>query len=634
MKKTTAGKGISRLIAGMRNFIEITPYQPIIEWAETAIDFSLVPGAAFRKLDFSMYPHTREPIEKWEFDGKIRELTVCGIEQHGKTQIESVGVLYTLVFKAGKILCVYPSDELAAHVNATKYEPLMKRIPQLARELSRPKACRPNSYNFPNASMIFYGAGRKIMSLDCFVRVLDETDQHPKNGLRDSVEDSRKRARSFDESMLCNVCTPSTEDGPIWQAFLHGSRGYWTLRCQGCGELTMRSCDLKNFQFDKTYDDALRQWIPVRDSIRLVCPACGYQHAEAEKYEMNRVGGYVHERPDLVDERPSYQFGVLCSLRPATDWPAIAEQIVKSGRSSTAKEHMELDNSWRGLPYRERKVSAEELGDLRKHAWESLPEPADIELVFAVSDTQDTFNPTGIFALDVNDNLHLLEYRNVEYMYLDRAEREMLDRMRAADGLPPAVTLEDVVGREYCGIVPQFHVIDEKGHRTREVESYAKRNRKVWVYCGTGMKTELWKISERKARTFLVNAAHFQEELIYHLYDHKNREEGFLYLPPDLPDEVLTEISSVRPDKASKWGHLRANWTAGDAVHDAFDVLKMAYFGLDVAFKRLPRSRFRVGRSPRLLRRRKPVDESTVVKKDDAPVRSSWGGSGWGGFKL
>ena len=82
MKKTTAGKGISRLIAGMRNFIEITPYQPIIEWAETAIDFSLVPGAAFRKLDFSMYPHTREPIEKWEFDGKIRELTVCGIEQH------------------------------------------------------------------------------------------------------------------------------------------------------------------------------------------------------------------------------------------------------------------------------------------------------------------------------------------------------------------------------------------------------------------------------------------------------------------------------------------------------------------------------------------------------------------------
>ena len=112
-------KAIERLAESMRSFLEVTPYQPIVEWVETNIDFSLVPGAAFRRIDFEMYPHTREPISMWEFDGKIRELTVCGIEQHGKTQIEVMGVLYTMVFKAGKILCVYPSDQLAASVNQT-----------------------------------------------------------------------------------------------------------------------------------------------------------------------------------------------------------------------------------------------------------------------------------------------------------------------------------------------------------------------------------------------------------------------------------------------------------------------------------------------------------------------------------
>lgn len=608
-------KAIERLAESMRSFLEVTPYQPIVEWVETNIDFSLVPGAAFRRIDFEMYPHTREPISMWEFDGKIRELTVCGIEQHGKTQIEVMGVLYTMVFKAGKILCVYPSDQLAASVNQTKYEPLMKRIPQLARELSRPKSRRPTSYNFTNSAMIFYGAGRKVMSLDCFVRVLDETDQHPKNGLRDSVEDSRKRARSFDESMLCNVCTPTTEDGPVWKAFLYGSRGYWTLRCQGCGELTMRSCDLNNLQFDKKYDEDLRSYRPVADSIRLYCPECGRAHVESEKFAMNRQGKYVHECPDLIDLRPSYQFGALCSLRPSTGWYRIAEQILKSGRASTAGEHAELDNSWKGLPYRQRTVSEEEIKDLRVHEWPAAPDPAKIEFVFAVSDTQDTFSPTGIYAVDCRDNLYLLEYRNIPYLFLTAEDREEADRRRAAENLPPAETVEDAINREYLGIPVAFHVIDEKGHRTREVEAFLKRNRKSVAYCGVERSRDLYRPSQKKPRTYLVNASHFQEELIYHLYDHKNREEAYLYFVPGLPDAVLAEISAVKPDKSSKWGHLRANWTPGEAVHDAFDVLKMAYFGLDLAWRTLPRGRFRVGESPKLLKLRGKLDETPKIER-------------------
>lgn len=631
MKTLTRRNGVTVMLSGMRGFFDITPHMPIIEWAERNIDFSLVPGAAFRRLDFDAYPHTKAPIKAWEFDGKIVESTVCGIPQHGKTQIETVGVLYTMVYKAGKILCVYPSDDLASLVNESKYEPLMKKIPQFARELERRNAKKPNSYNFSTSTMIFYGAGRRVMSLDCFVRVLDETDEHPKNGLRDSVQDSRMRARSFDESMLCNVCTPSTEDGPIWQAFLMGSRGYWTLRCQGCGELTMRSCDINLLQFEKVYDEALRLWIPVADSIRLCCPKCGYEHEEAQKFAMNRTGDYIHERPELVATRPSFQFGVLCSLRPATDWLAIAERRLKSGRSSTAKDHKDFDNCWRGLPYKERTVSDEELSNFKRLMFQSPPDPATVEMVFMVSDTQDTFNPTGVFALDKNDNLYCIAYRDVEYMFLDQAEREVLDRMRAADNKPPVETLEDLLRDTYLGeIAPLFHVIDEKGHRTREVQAYAKRNRNVLVYCGTGLKTELWKRSEKKARTFLVNAAHFQEELIYKLYDHKDRSEGALFIPSDLPDAVLKEISAVRPDKTSKWGHLRSNWTAGDQVHDAFDVFKMAYFGIDVSYKLFPPSKFRLGESPLLLKLR-PHSKPKPVPDKKAPKIS---GGRWGNVKF
>ena len=91
-----------------------------------------------------------------------------------------------------------------------------------------------------------------------------------------------------------------------------------------------------------------------------------------------------------------------------------------------------------------------------------------------------------------------------------------------------------------------------------------------------------------------------------------------MYFVPGLPDAVLAEISAVKPDKSSKWGHLRSNWTPGEAVHDAFDVLKMAYFGLDLAWRTLPRGRFRVGESPKLLKLRGKVDETPKIERKNS----------------
>ena len=43
-----------------------------------------------------------------------------------------------LSYNPCSMLCVYPSDDLAADVNRTKYVPLVKHIPRLAAELARP----------------------------------------------------------------------------------------------------------------------------------------------------------------------------------------------------------------------------------------------------------------------------------------------------------------------------------------------------------------------------------------------------------------------------------------------------------------------------------------------------------------
>ena len=331
--------------ASVRSFWDIRPHQDIISWAKENIDFSLDTSAERSRIDFDLSPFLIEPLQQWEFSGKIREMVVCGIEQHGKTLIETIGVLYNFLDKPCSNICIYPSDDAASEINKLKYEPLIRKIPQLAAELERPHSHQIDHYRLGAATMYFQGAGKKIMSKSCKIRVMDEEDHYATVGTLNAAEDTRKRGRSYSESILVRVCTPTTDDGPIWVAFEKGSQGYWTLRCQRCGELTMRSCDFENFQFDTVYDEEQQVYVAIPGSERLICPRCHFEHIEPQKGEMNRQGSYVHRFPERLDLLPSFQFGALCSQLPFMTWNRIASKILECGKRADIKAHYELDTA-------------------------------------------------------------------------------------------------------------------------------------------------------------------------------------------------------------------------------------------------------------------------------------------------
>lgn len=108
--------------------------------------------------------------------------------------------------------------------------------------------------------MYWQGSGSKIISKSCDCVVGDEIAQWSKE-LPQNVKDLEKRTRSFSSSMTFLVCTPATVNDAIWTNFLKGSQGYYTLRCLGCNELTMRSCDTNNLQFDSIYNEELKTYV-------------------------------------------------------------------------------------------------------------------------------------------------------------------------------------------------------------------------------------------------------------------------------------------------------------------------------------------------------------------------------------
>jgi hypothetical protein len=238
---------------------------------------------------------------------------------------------------------------------------------------------------------------------------------------------------------------------------------------------------------------------------------------------------------------------------------------------------------------------------------DQLPPPEEIELLFLVSDTQDDFSPTGLFALDVRDNLWLLKYENITHLWLTLDQREELEKKTGNK----VTTVEDWLLDEYkiggVGIRPTIHVIDYRGHRQKEIAEYAIDHKNCILYAGAGQRQlEKYKKSTKRKRMFFVSASQYQRQLIWSLYRQRGRETDYLYLPEDLDGKYQTEIVAVQPDRTSKNGHLPENWKPEhDAVHDAFDVLKMAYFARDLAFAMLSPEKFRVRKSPGLRRTRK-----------------------------
>ncbi len=109
----------------------------------------------------------------------------------------------------------------------------------------------------------------------------------------------------------------------------------------------MRSCDIKNLQFESDYNEALKIYIVRKGTERLYCPICGHEHKEEDKEWMIQNGDFVHLVPEMIDERPSFQVGALASQLPSLCWSEIANFALEAGKTADLEIQKQFDNSIR-----------------------------------------------------------------------------------------------------------------------------------------------------------------------------------------------------------------------------------------------------------------------------------------------
>lgn len=498
-------------------------------WAERNIIFSRPGDPVQGPIDFSLSPFLRDPLRAWETnpgDG-VREITFVAPEQIGKTLIEMGGVLWRAVYRPGTTLIYYTSDVKAKQVNESKMLPLISNIPALRAFLDLPNSCNASQYRLGGAVINFGGVGARISSITSSVNVADELDDwQPRSGV-DPLSDLRKRARAFSDGILYKACTPkgTAVQSKIWQEFLRSSQGYYTLRCQGCGELTLRACDIHHLQFElEEKKEKGVHALPIADSIRLVCPVCHHEHTEErDRANLVRQGAYVHKYPERTNNL-GFQVGYLANLMPAGSWLKIATAQVNSGRSSDEDAQRYFDNSIRGLPFKFRRLDSSCSRALRVHQIE-LPPPSKIRWRFLAADTQENCFWYVVRGVDSHLNSYLIDCGRVD----------SVDALRAL-----------IQARHHDG--PLFaSIIDEGGHRQDEVRQLAQLPR-VYTYKGNTSIRAKWKISDDFPKLILGHAEHWRVALLQKMYAAARTPDHYWYTSEAMDDDYIKHLSAwTRP---------------------------------------------------------------------------------------
>lgn len=526
------------------------------EWAEKNISFEYDVSANFERFDLSLTPYLKDPLDTWNFANTIREVTVVSPEQMGKSLSWIIGLLYTFIYNPCLSLIVYPSDDLGIKINKEKLEPLIRAIPRLAVELEQPRSQKKDCYHFSNLKCYFSGAGSRVTSQSAKIRIADEIDdwiQH--EGQVTNLQDIRKRARSFKESMLFKVCSPTTKSGLIWKEFKNGSQGHWHLRCKACGKLSMRSCDIYNMQWNIDEHNRI-----VEDSIRLICPICKHEHIEEDKRQINISGAYVHKDTSLLNTYPTFQWGALaCTWGGLMSWVNIAKAQMDAGKSGSYQEQAYFDNSIRGLPFIPREVDDNSLNSLKQHIWQDEIPWDTVEGIFYAGDTQDDKIYYVIAAVDHKSNIYILE-ANTE---------PILEKIREKIEMPINVNGQKILGA----------IQDEGGHRSLEIQAFSKTIANLWTYKGynrIAKRIERSQAQDRK-NLLLVKEEIFRPETLYYIHSQTKKDNNYLFFSKNLPDEFYEHLLSYKQDNTKKNGDSYENWTHNGRKHDYFDCLKMLY---------------------------------------------------------
>lgn len=517
-------------------------------------------------------PYQREPLAA--MDNPDYEAVVLQLPPRvGKSSLYLDYLAYCACQKPAPVTACFATDDAVREFLEERFEPVIRRIPELAEQLERRQSRTAGRYRFRDWFLKYQGSYAPISATTARLAIGDElndwatqvTDAREKRAAKarrvDNVRNLEMRTQTYARRGRMTVLVSSPTDGSrIEREWENGSRGTWHVRCLGCGELSpsnvwswrLSGGEYAGLQFRR--DDA---GAVVAESIRWICPLCGRQHVEAEAEKLNAPGAYLHQSPG--HRRRSFTAGVLCCPR-AFPWVQVAEAVAEAGHSLAAR--IKLANHYAGLPFLERSsVDLEAIAPLRSRV---APLDPDRLCGIVVAVDRQGYEAANYFCCDTWGVDAAGNMRHLDARVVNAVDEVLALEARELHGLRPLVVLVDVGGFSRTGL-PEL---------TSAATWWYKGDSQT-KYQGLPLRT-----SETEARLILANPNYYKAELLSRLYGAERQADQIFFAATD-GDDYYAQVAALQPIRGAN-GDAFANYQP-KGRHDWFDTAKMALAAVDFA---------------------------------------------------
>ena len=251
------------------------------------------------------------------FFPSVQEIYICKVPQSGGSECCNNCLGYIIDRCPGPAMLVYPDEETAKENSRDRIQPMITNSPRLTRYVTgREDDLANKRINLANMTIYFAWASSvaRLANKPICYGIGDETDKYvmgkketgPLNLLRARLTTFRLRRK------LWLVSSPSTEDGPIWQALTREAEVIFDfqVRCPSCGGYHVMEFDQVKWEKGPKGEHPSPTDMEKKHLAWYECPLCSARWSDAERDRAARKGRWVAR--DTGDELFSY----LRKMRP------------------------------------------------------------------------------------------------------------------------------------------------------------------------------------------------------------------------------------------------------------------------------------------------------------------------------
>jgi phage terminase large subunit GpA-like protein len=321
----------------------------VAEWCEANLHLTAIQTDMPGRYSTLLTPYVREVLECFA-DATVEEISLCWGAQTSKTMTLMAALCWWLNAQPSPCMWVMPNKDLAQSFSENRLQPLFAACAALMATKTRDRhRWKKTEMAFEDAVLNLNGSNSpaNLASRPARLLVMDETDKFAEapNREANALELAEMRTRTFASPKVVKTSTPSTPEGPIWQAFLSGDMRRYFLPCPHCGGEVVLVLDSARSALPRTGCEAMLLWdsaakgkqgwdyARVEATAHFLCPHCQGRIEDRHKTQMLRAGRWTPTNPNAAPGVRSYHLSTFYAPWRKTAWGRIAVDFLRAKAS-------------------------------------------------------------------------------------------------------------------------------------------------------------------------------------------------------------------------------------------------------------------------------------------------------------